>query len=234
MFDLELNEDAKKWLRENYPGLIIGRENGIQVISGELEFDMVYEGERITDTYDIRIEMQSSQVSDLPKVSETGLRIKKTSQDRQTPPIDLHIYEHDWSACLCAKPAEAEHFPDGFSLPIFIEELVAPFFYAQSFVEKHGTWPWETYSHGDLGWLEWYMEQEDTTPEITTKFIEGLKSQPSWQQIRKELIKPDGVKGHHPCMCGKTPPRRYRDCHKKVLRGLWKLERDIKRFKISV
>ncbi len=231
MFKLVLNENDKKWLQENYPGLTINRENGIQVVSGGFHFDAVYQGERITDTYEIRIELQGSVLSDLPKVSDTTSRIKNISEDRKIPLADLHTYE-DGSACLCVRLAEAELFPDGFSFQKFIDELVVPFYYAQSYFEKSGNWPWETYSHGILGWLEWYFDQRNITPEITDEFLTKLKSTQGWKRILSELSKERGIKGHHSCICGST--KRYRDCHNEVFRGLWKLHHDAKEFGIPI
>jgi hypothetical protein len=231
MFRLVLNESDKKWLQEKYPGLTINRENGIQVMSGEFYFDALYQEERITDTYEIRIELRSSALSDLPKVSETASRIKKVSEDRNIPLADLHTYE-DGTTCLCVRLAEPGYFPDGFSFQTFMEELVVPFFYAQSYFERSGNWPWETYSHGILGWLEWYFDQEVITPEITGEFMTKLKSTYGWKILRDELIKDHGIRGHHLCICGST--KRYRNCHNKVFRGLWKLHQHIREFGIAI
>lgn len=227
MFQLELSKNDQKWLQEKYPDLTITRENGIHVVSGEFQFDAKFNDERIIDTYRVKIELQGNQFSDLPNVIETGSRIRKISEERGIPLPDLHSYE-DGSTCLCLRLAESDYFPDGFFFPIFIEKLVVPFFYAQSYFEEHKIWPWETYSHGVYGWLEWYLDQKNVSPDVTDDFFIKLKSTQEWQKIRNELFKKGGVKGHHPCICGSS--QKYRNCHNKVFRGLWKLQQDAKAF----
>ncbi|MFC2043181.1 hypothetical protein ACFLUA_03415 [Chloroflexota bacterium] len=226
-----MSNNDQKWLQEKYPGLTIARENGIQIVSGDFKFDAIFDDKRITDTYEVRIELQGNQFSDLPKVIETGSRIRKISAEREIPLSDLHSYE-DGSACLCVKLVESGYFLEGFSFPIFIKELIIPFFYAQSFFEDFNDWPWETYSHGKLGWIEWYLDQKYVSPEITDNFLKKLKSTQDWQHIQNELGKKGGVKGHHQCICGSS--LRYRNCHKKVFRGFWKLQQDAKEFSILI
>jgi hypothetical protein len=231
MFKLVVNENDKKWLQEKYPGLTINRENGIQVVAGEFHFDADYQGERITDIYEIRIELLGSNLSDLPKVFDIASRIKRNSKERGIPLSDLHTNK-DGSACLCVRLSEADYFPNGFSFQKFIEELVVPFFYGQSYFEKSGNWPWETYSHGIFGWLEWYFDQIEITSGITGEFLKKLKSTQVWELIQSELIKDCGIKGHHSCICGSK--KIYRNCHNKVFRGLWKLHQDSKEFGILI
>lgn len=247
MFKLELSESDKRWLQVAYPGLT-KEENGLLIISGEFQFDAIHtgeghvdheideagsnhQGERISDAYEIRIEFQSSKHSDLPKVYETGGRITKIAEDRNVDLGDLHI-NGDGTACLCIVLEETQYFPHGFSITTFINKLVIPFFYAQSYFEKFGNWPWKTYSHGFLGSLEWYLEQGDMASEGTANFLVHLQTSPAWQIIRKELAKKKGIKGHHSCICGKQ--QIYRKCHKRVLDGLKKLHQDVKAFKIKI
>jgi hypothetical protein len=231
MFMMELTDEDIKWVQTKYPGLAVTWEDGNQVLSGEFHFDAIHQDERISDVYDVRIELQVGPYSDLPQVYETGSRIKKVSEDRSIPLADLHAYE-DGSVCLCVKLAEPGYFPDGFSFQIFIEELVVPFFYAQSFFEEHNRWPWEAYSHGTFGWLEWYYDQDETSEAITNDFIEKLKSTNFWEVIESELSRNRVLKGHHECICGSR--NRYRKCHQKVFGGLWRLQGDIKRFGLLI
>lgn len=224
---LKITDDDQKWLLKNYPRLSISQENGIDIISGAFDFSAVYEDYAIQDTYQIRIELQPSSVSDLPTVIETEGRIDSIAKKRNIPIIDLHT-NPDGTACLCLRLEESNYFPDGYSLPIFIEKLVKPFFYAQNYFENQNTWPWDTYSHGDLGWLEWYFAQKHLSPTETQIFLENLKKRGLWSEISIELSKKGGIKGHHLCLCGSK--NKYRNCHPNVLLGLWKLQKKINKF----
>ncbi len=221
MFQLELSKDDQDWLLGRYPGLALSKEKGIQVVSGDFEFSALHDGLEIKDNYKIRIELQGNQVSNLPIVTEIGSRIKSIADERKIPLVDLHTYD-DSTACLCLKFEEAKYFPDGFSFPIFIEKLVVPFFYAQRYFEDFDSWPWDTYSHGLLGWFEWFFDKEDVPQEKVHAFLQSLKSTRYWEPIRILLLERGGIKGHHKCICGSS--LRYRDCHSSVFRGMWKLK----------
>lgn len=231
MFNLEINDEDINWLHERYPDLALSPENGIQIISGEFHFDAIFDGIRIKDRYEIKIKMQGNYHSDLPNVRETASRIINVAKSKGIPLADLHTYE-DGSTCLCIKLAETDYFPNGFIFQKFIEGLVVDFFYAQSYFEKFGKWPWEYYSHGILGWLEWYSDIKERTPETAKEFLRKLKSTREWRKILNELNLNTGIKGHQPCICGST--KKYRNCHKKVFWGLWKFQQDIKKYGLKI
>ncbi len=230
-YKLNLSNYDQKWLLTKYQRLSVSQKNGIDVISGALDFVATYADIKIQDTYQIRIELQSSSVSDLPIVIETGGRIKNIAKTRNIPIIDLHTNSNG-TACLCLRLEESTFFPDRFSISVFMEKLVEPFFYAQSYYEDYNTWPWDTYSHGVLGWLEWYYDQKHHTLNETEMFLEQLKNSKDWNQISFEIRGVKCIKGHHDCICGSK--KRYRNCHEKVFRGLWELQHNIRRFGINI
>ena len=231
MLNLVLTSDDQDWLHEKYPGLAVTNEGGVTVVAGIFGFDAIYSDQRITDEYEIRIDIKPGALSELPRVCETKSRIKKLANIRKISLADLHTYE-DGTACLCVKPAEVNYFPDKFYFQKFVEELVVPFFYAQSYFEQNAVWPWEAYSHGSLGWLEWYFDQEAVPPLVTKEFIHQLQSQRDWKIIHKVLMRKGGLKGHHVCLCGSS--KSYRHCHQKVFKGLWKLIVDAKAVTIKI
>jgi hypothetical protein len=231
MISFQITEADKNWLHEKYPGLESNFENGIQIFSGEFCFDAIYENHRITDSYQVRIEFQSSPVSNLPRVRETGSRIQHVAKSRNISLADLHIYK-DGTACLCVKPAEVQYFPVGFHFQKFFEDLVVPFFYAESYFERMNVWPWETYSHGSLGWLEWYFDQEVTSPQVASLYLQELQHQPDWRRIHRALTRKGGPKSYRVCFCGSS--KSYWNCHQKAFRGLRRLAEDIKAFKIKL
>jgi len=182
MFDLSVKDEDAKWLKEHYLGLKLHRKEGsIAEIVGVLSFSMTFlqeeklyvinpnpdysDGVKIEDEYQIRIELKRSKFSNLPQVYETDYRLLRVAESRGIQKEDLHINPTSGSACLCIKPEENIKLPNGFNLQVFFNELVIPFFYAQSYFEKNNSWPWGQYSHGVLGFIEWYLEQANSTRE---------------------------------------------------------------------
>jgi hypothetical protein len=220
MLNLILTEDDQDWLSEKYPGLTITNESGVMVITGIFSFYAAYDGQEITDEYEVRIDLKAGPLSDLPRVRETKSRIKRLAAERNIDLSDLHTYI-DGTACLCVKPAEKIYFPDKFCFQRFIQELVVPFFFAQSFFEKNGSWPWETYGHGSLGWLEWYFDQGVVAPSVTSEYLENLHLEHDWKRIRRALTRKGGVKDYRACLCGST--KSFRNCHQKAFHGLRQL-----------
>lgn len=247
MFDLSIKADDEKWLNTHYPSLKIHNGNNSNTeIAGTLDFIMAYQvgkpyvinpapdyadGVKIHDSYQIRIEFKVSEFSDLPQVFETDSRIAKVAQSRNLKPEDLHI-NPSGAVCLCIKPEEAENFPAGFNITDFFNILVIPFFYAQSYFEQYNLWPWGQYSHGNLGFIEWYLRQKEATSQSIVDFLEQLKKYNNWQTLKKLLEPKYNIKGHHLCVCGKY--EKFRKCHSEVLQGIWKLKKDIKRFNIKL
>lgn len=245
MFDLSIRSNEEKWLNTHYPNLKIYKgNNGDIEITGVLNFSMAYqegkpyvinpasdyaEGVKIKDSYQIKIGFKASEFSDLPQVFETGSRIEKIAQSRNLKPEDLHV-NPSGAVCLCIKPEEAGNLPTGFNIADFFNNLVVPFFYAQSYFEKYNSWPWGQYSHGNLGFIEWYLQQEEASSQSVVDFLERLKKYNNWQKLKQLLEPRHNVKGHHLCICGKD--EKFRKCHSEILKGVWKLKKDIKKFSI--
>lgn len=241
MFDLSINEDDQSWLQANYPGLKIYRNNvGVVEIVGTLSFSMIFlkeggyvinpapdfaGGLKIEDEYQIRVELKKSSVSDLPQVYETGSRINDVAERRKLKLEDLHVNPNG-AACLCIKPEEIQNLSEGFNLKDFFNNLVIPFFYAQSYFETMSGWPWGEYGHGITGLIEWYRDQRHFSTSDANVFLSGMKKYKDWPSYEARLRLRRGIKGHHDCVCGSN--KRFRDCHKKVLEGLWKLKNDLR------
>ena len=157
--------------------------------------------------------------------------IKYESSNPNLKPEDLHV-NPSGAVCLCIKPEEAENLPAGFNIADFLNNLVIPFFYAQSHFEQYNSWPWGQYSHGNLGFIEWYLRQKGSTHQAMSDFLGRLKKYNNWQILKQLLESRYNVKGHHLCICGKN--EKFRKCHPEVLQGVWKLKKDIKRFSIEL
>src|SRR3989344_8684498 len=214
MFDLAITANDKKWLNAHYTNLkIYNGSSGNIEIAGTLNFSMAYQegspyvinptsdyvaGVKIRDSYQIRIECKTSEFSDLPQIFETGSRIAKIAQNRNLKPEDLHV-NPSGAVCLCIKPEETGNLPAGFNIADFFNNLVIPFFYAQSYFEQYNTWPWGQYGHGNLGFIEWYLQQKEDTHQATSNFLERLKKYNNWQILKQLLEQKHNIKGHHLC-----------------------------------
>lgn len=188
-------------------------------------------GQRIQDKYQIEIALKTSEHSNLPQVYERNDRIKLVASAKSRKLEDLHINPNG-AACLCLNTKEKEHLPNGFNIPDFFHNLVIPFFYGQSCFEKNGVWPSEQYGHGIAGLLEGFFERKDVPKKEVESFIDYLKPRQEWQLIQKILTSKKRVKGHYPCICGSS--KKFRNCHKDALQGLWKLKQVIAELDIKV
>src|SRR5258708_26644485 len=190
------------------------------------------ERETIKDSYLLKIEFKNSDWSNLPQVYETSTRIERIARDRKLELPDLHINKTG-TVCLCIQPEEEINLPAGFNLEDFFNNLLIPFFYAQSYFEKYNSWPWGQYGHGICGLIEWYLKKIDISKSEIEDFLENLKKKNvGWEKTKVSLHPKVKIKGHHLCICGRE--RKYRDCHPEVLHGLWKLKKDIIDYQIKI
>jgi len=246
MFNLELSSDDRKWLSKEHSSLKVEENLGSIVVLGSLTFEMVYEpdddkffvfprdykgkGVLIKDQYDIRILIPKTSAPDLPKVYAIGSRITDVAKQKSLPTYDLH-FNFDGSACLYVVGKEKEYFPNDFDFKIFMNQLVIPFFYAQSYFQKFGEWPWGEYAHGISGMFEWYNEQENPTESNVKQMLERLKIADDWKLISGKFKGKNWVKGHSDCLCGSG--KKMRNCHNIALRGMWKFGNDVKKHNLD-
>lgn len=200
----------QKIIQERFPTLQYQEIGGKVFLLGVLKLNHSYKNEQIEDSYAIEIEFPDDYPESLPKVREVGGRKESIAKAREIKDIgDLH-FNIDGSACLCPRVLEKKKFPPGSNIETFLEELVCPFFYALSFFEKHGRFPWGEYSHGDKGVLEAYSEYlgiDDLSFLIRCVWL---------------LAKNGPIKGHWGCPCGSH--EKFRKCHPEILRKLFGLK----------
>jgi len=243
MFNLKITPDDKKWLSREHSSLSVKESSDSVVISGRLEFEMIYEPDKkqflvfppknhkskgglIQDRYDIKIVVPKSTSSELPKVYATGTRLSEVAKQRSLPIYDLH-FSFDGSACLYVAGKEREYFPNDFDFKIFMNQLVIPFFYAQTHFQKFGKWPWGEYAHGILGMFEWYNEQGNPSKSDVEQMLERLKQSGEWGFIAGRFNRENWVKGHSRCLC--ESGKKMRSCHHTALEGMWKFDRGLKK-----
>ncbi len=206
--------------QEKYPGL---RHDGSRnVLLGELAFSACWHKDRrqlkreipldsnsrefpnfIEDSHSIEI-LLSEESRDLnerhPKVIASDVeRIDHTVVSKSINLIDLHIYE-DRSCCLMLGQPQLAELP----LPSFIGNVVVPFFYRISYVERHGLTMarselWGEYSHGAEGLRERSYESD----------LKNLKDIPR----------------NAPCSCGSN--LKFKRCCIKKFNAKQNIERDL-------
>ena len=240
-----LSENVIKQIRKYYPDLKYTTENGKNCLKGSLGFRacyndsnkefIIYPSEKmiisdtyIDDKYNIEIELLREFPKQFPLVREVGGRIQQIAEKYSLKDVrDLHINKIQNNAiCLCPKPAEKLIYPGEIDLVHFINNLVVPFFYELSYYDKTGYWPWNEYSHGDLGILEFYRENKEKNDlSLAKKCYECLKEKN--EQNKKYIINKNVIKGHSPCICGSK--EKFRKCHKVALEGIWALRTILKK-----
>ncbi|EKD52682.1 MAG: hypothetical protein ACD_61C00274G0001 [uncultured bacterium] len=247
MFNLVLTPEDKSWLTKEHPSLNVGGESDEIVISGSLKFDMVYErdsnrfivspvsyrgdGYRIKDQYEVKILLQPSNISELPQVFETASRITSFAKECNLPLYDFHV-NGDGSVCLCVAGRDQEYFLNGFEFKLFVNQLVIPFFYAQTYYQKYRKWPWGEYAHGILGLFERYNEKPAVTKGEFEKILNRIQLVSGWAILAPKFRGENWIKGHTICLCGKN--EKIRKCHSNALAGMRKLKNDLLKYRIKV
>ena len=162
-----------RWLRDNFPNL--SYDAGRRRIEGELDFCASYDKssrklriERngrneairksssfIADVYEVEIHFNSESISGngWPRVYEVGDRHVQIARKCGVRAIDLHFFSEDGSCCLGIRYTQDKNL----TVRRFIDELVIPFFYRLSFVERNGlavarNYLWQDLPHGDEGY----------------------------------------------------------------------------------
>ena len=162
-----------EWLTQCYPGLLYDANDND--IVGELVFCAGYDSRIgrvrigdddahrqlasfLCDSYSLRIDLNSIDTNGWPRVYETGGRHQILSNKHDVDTIDLHFYP-DGTCCLGIR-FPPERF---LTMELFIDELVVPFLFRLSYVDKNGPLAarddlWGEYAHGDDG-IRQYMSE---------------------------------------------------------------------------
>ena len=157
------------WLCKHQPlltaGLSAERAEGTLEISAYYDRDAgrVFSGRHLTvqshhtfvaDRFFIRIEFDTGNITEWPRVYETGLRYRSIARRYKIPVEDLHFYPTG-EVCL------GFEYPwdPAFTLEYFLTDIVEPFFYRLAFVDLYGLTAaridlWPEHSHGIAGLIE--------------------------------------------------------------------------------
>jgi hypothetical protein len=230
-----LTESDDRWLRDSYPGLVAAGH----AVTGRIEYRASYDPEvnrfcilsnhtqaeadglTLEGAFEIRIEERSDKSdSRLPALYVEGI----------DPVPDRHFNQRDNSACLCSPFDEDEFLQPEFQFRRYLEQLVIPFLYGQTFYSSHDHWPWAEYEHGSTGILEAYasISDENRAEECLSKLARDV----SWPRVKSALAQDPHVKGHTPCFCPAMD--QIRRCHPKALAGALRLQQHLRARGINV
>lgn len=200
------------------------------VLEGHLDIHAEYNGFRITDSFLIRVTSSNLNSDKTPALREIGGRTEAIARKYQIEDLrDLHR-NFDGTACVCVRQMESRKFPSGSPLLLFIENLVVPYLYGLSYYDKHGKWPWADYSHGALGLLEFYAEDEQQKTESDIHdVIMQVKRERNWKEYHKQFRKPSADKL---CICGSR--KSFHKCHGRAWRGVLRLHADLLRLDLNL
>ena len=154
---IPLTAEDIAWLSWHQPGIAVLPRSPAELL-GYLEFERAYDfgtdfgtgffspinkvgvgGLNLKDRYLVKIQMESKSESPFPTLFEIGGRIPK-EKDRHMNP------DHGGSACMFVRGEEYKVIAKGnYCLETYVECLVIPFLYQQSFFEKYCFFPWGAY-----------------------------------------------------------------------------------------
>lgn len=215
-------------IKDNFPKINLISKGAFK---GQIDIDHEYQNIHIKDTFDVGIIVPNSETKEIPKMIELGGRIDNIAKKYQiNDKKELHYNEKSNFACLCVPQEERIRFPYGSSFIIFINDLVIPYLFGLSFYDKNGKWPWNEYSHGSLGILEYYGEHN---PKLTIKDVEYIskyiRGDNMWIEYSKQIRKPNPEKY---CICGSKKP--INKCHDLAWKGIQHLNSEVIRLELNL
>ena len=225
-------EKDRAWLLELYPELVCSDDQ----ISGTIRFraafnkdtnkcPLIYPGEsnlisglELTGTFGVRIE---------PRPAGAVPRVPSLTIDGFTHNEDRHI-SHDDTGCLCSPFIEGEYVTPVLDGRRYVEELVIPFLYGQTYFDSHKSWPWADYAHGFMGLIESYTPVE--SKEELVNRLPFLACYPAqWQSLRRFISQRNAPNASSPCICGSH--RRIAHCHPSALNKILVMRSDRKKYR---
>ena len=162
-----------------YKHLELSRNSdGRFVISGNLIFTAGYNGEDVSDTFEIEIEIPRNYPAQIPKTKEAGGRI----------PSDFHTNQ-DGTLCLNIPLGSKRTFAQNGTLLGYVDDCVIPYLYSFCYHQVHGKMPFGEWAHGGQGILDFYKEEFAVDDDIA---VLGLL----------RVLADNNYRGHIPCPCG--------------------------------
>jgi len=231
------SEDAT-WLRETHPNLV--PSENLDEVRGSIDFNAAYD--KPTDAFTIirstldrppGFILQGSYKIHIKDIADFGDKerwlLPRTFIDDLDFPRSLDRHFSGESACLCGPSEESRLIREGYSFHRYLERLVIPFLYAQTFYEHRDEWPWAEYEHGIIGVFDSYAESGEANAIPLTLAL--LKLRKDWPKLHALLRSKYAPKGHMACLCGSG--NHIRRCHASTWTGVKRLYADIRENKLA-
>lgn len=182
---IKLNNKQVEFLNSKYPSLNYDLEKN--AVCGILPFNLKFRDNDVTivDEYSIEIDLNNVSELGLPIIRETANRILKIASSKNIPPEDLHLNNNKGEMCIIIPPKTKERYPNGFDLEILLEHLQEHLYWI-SYYETYNIAPWNSYGHGELGYLQLYLENKEKYKDDFKKYFR-CENRPELRRKLKEL-----------------------------------------------
>jgi len=160
------------------------------VIRGKYVVHAEMNGEPFSDSFMLEITIDDKFPRTVPKVKELEKRITPYNYND-------HIYQ-DQILCLEVDTRMIIELDGNPTLSFFSERFVFPYLLGFLYYQKHGIFPFDDYSHGKAGLLEYYCAIFDVDDKYKAKQLLGL-------------ILKNHFPSHNNCPC--ESGKLYKDCH---------------------
>ncbi|MBK9107364.1 MAG: hypothetical protein IPM92_03020 [Saprospiraceae bacterium] len=230
-----ITDDEIKWISEYCPSLNINQDRS--EVSGLINFRAAYDkeggftwliddkqmakGEILQDSYEVLVK-KADKLTELPSLQ---LKI-----DEGKINIGRHFYP-DGKACLCGPAERGKFIQSGFLFTKFLERLVVPFLYEQTYFDKYEKWPWNEYAHGSAGIFQSFAFSDGTKEDIEA-CLQDLRKDKNWPRIKAMLSGHERVTESSICFCNN--PKQIRKCHPDILFRMAKLRSAIQKQSIRL
>jgi len=170
------------------PGLeLVSAVTGIMIVRGDVRFCIDHNGRAYKDSYQVEIVIPPDYPISPPTVIETGGSV----------PADFHRFPKTGILCLAAPVELVRVFAQDRSLHHYINHLLVPYLFSNTYFREHGQLPHGELSHGMFGLLEYYGEFFSVVPVTAMKLLKLLAD-----NFAPPLMA---------CPCGSG--RQLQDCH---------------------
>jgi len=232
-----ITESEVEWLALHCPNLVVNE--GRTEVCGDFALRAAYDdatesfvwlldpqstaaGQVLFDTYKILIQRRDDSF-ELPRLI--------IDIDDQKKIIDRHFFPNG-AACLCGAIEKREFLVTGFSFLEYLERLVVPFIYQQTYYDKFHEWPWGEYAHGPAGVFQSYAKSNKTQNDIAACLYELRRDKTNWSRISAVLSGNERVTETSKCFC--LTPKQIRRCHPDAWFAMVKLRSDIRRLQVRI
>ena len=224
---MKMNVENIDWLALHFPNLQYNAK--LKKIVGELDFHAAYDSESgklimnreearevelyLYDAFEIEICLDVFNMNKWPKIYEVGGRHHQIAKQNNISLADLHFYTDDDNCCLGIEYGNKS----GVAIEVYFYELVIPFFYRLSYIERFGIDDarkrlWDEYAHGTLGLKQYEMELFKIERQHPIRFGQcPCKSGKKYIDCHFSQVEYLKQKLDKLCFCGNG--RKYRNCH---------------------